>query len=107
MSTHLSPTTIAQDIAVAGFNVGVWFATIISWANVNQLMTFLATGAAVSVSIASFLWIRKQARDSGAKQKLEVENLKIERAILEKRLAGTHFKPKPLAPGPDLGGFGE
>lgn len=103
MNAHA--TTVAQDVAVAGFNVGVWFATIVSWAGINQFTSLLATAAAVGVSVASFLWIKKQSRDSSARQALQMENLRLEREVLEQKLA-TSGQPPPRRTD-ETAGFGE
>lgn len=98
-------TTVGQDIAVAGFNFGAWLAAVVTWADIGQATSLFATAAAVTVSIASLLWIKKQSREATARQVLQLENLKLEREVLEKKLA--HGKAKPASRSSETSGFGE
>ena len=53
---------LVVDSLLTLFNVSAWFATLVSWANVNQVSNVLSAMAATSVSIATFFWIRAQSR---------------------------------------------
>lgn len=97
-------TTIGQDVAVAGFNFGAWLAAVVTWAGISQATSLFATGAAVTVSIASLLWIRKQSRESTARQALQLENLRLEREVLEKKLSDSG---RMVSRRDETSGFGE
>lgn len=70
-------------------NVTVWFSAIFTWANVGTLATLIATGAATAVSIATFIWIRKQSNAFDKEQ--------AEREEERKRLAAEKERQSWLA----------
>lgn len=79
---HNTPASF-QVLKLTLFNGGAWLATIFTWAHFSEILTTLSALAAVSVSTASFLWIRKQSKafDEDRGRKLHRQDVRdVERA---------------------------
>lgn len=70
-------TTPFQIIMASFLNAGTWLATIASWGAAREIVSLIATIAAISVSVASLLWIRKQSRAFDEERRFRRKNSKI------------------------------
>lgn len=72
------PYTTPFQLVVASFlNLGAWLATVASWGAARELVSLIATLAAISVSVASLVWIRKQSRAFDEERKFRRAHSKV------------------------------